>query len=246
MGIFKRYPDKPEDIFEDLVGDYKKVFRENLEGIYLFGSGARGDYFPGKSDLNFLILVKENALADLEKTFDVVKKWKKRRVSVPYILTKGFIEKSLDTYPIEFLEMKLHHVCVYGDDALEALKIEPYHVRLQLERELRGKIVLLRRGFLEVEGAERGLIHLFKISVPAFLTYFVSLLYLKNISVPKEREKLIAKVEEHFRLRGDVFSKCLRIKDGNYKLEKQSLLALFNDYVREIERFISIVDEIRV
>lgn len=243
MGIFRRYPIKPEDVFEEFVRDYKNIFQNNLESIYLFGSGARGDYIPGKSDLNFLILLKESGVEELEKAFVVVKKWKKHRVSVPYILTKEFIETSLDTYPIEFLDMKLHHVCLFGEDALQTIEIEPRHVRLQLERELRGKIILLRRGFLETGGTEKGLIALFRESVPAFLTYFVSLLFLRNLGVPREREKLIKDVEDYFGLRGEVFLKCLRVKEGEYKLEKQNLLALFHDYIGEIERFISIVDK---
>ena len=55
-----RIPDKPEEIFQEIILDYKVIFGPDLVSIILYGSGARGEYIPKKSDINFLILLTEN------------------------------------------------------------------------------------------------------------------------------------------------------------------------------------------
>jgi len=38
-----RIPKKPEEIFSEITGDYRKIFGEDLISIILYGSGAGGD-----------------------------------------------------------------------------------------------------------------------------------------------------------------------------------------------------------
>ncbi|MDQ5985354.1 MAG: hypothetical protein CSYNP_01063 [Syntrophus sp. SKADARSKE-3] len=241
-----KIPDKPEDIFEELTADYRRVFGAGLVSITLYGSGAGGAYVAGKSDLNFLIVVKDEAMNLLPRTLDIVAKWKKRRVAVPHIMTRKYILSSLDVYPIEFLNMQLQHVLVYGEDVLGDLSFKGEYLRLQLEREFKGKLLHLRQGFLETEGKDKAIRNLVRASLTAFLSAFKALLRLKDLDIPRDRALLIAAVEEAYGINREVFAKCLDIREGRDSLSKSEIAATFMAYVGEIARLCDEIDEIKI
>src|SRR5512137_826677 len=102
-------PGNPEEIFQTVVKDYQTIFGSDLLSIMLYGSGARGEYIPQKSDINFLILLSDNGINNLSKAFEVVSRWHKSRVSTPLFLTNNYIQASLDVFPIEFLNLKSYY-----------------------------------------------------------------------------------------------------------------------------------------
>ena len=122
---------KPEEIFTEITEDFKKIFKEDLVSIVLYGSGTTDDFVPGKSDLNFLIVLSEDAIDYLDVALETVAQWRKRNVSTPLFMTKSYIESSLDSYPLEFLNMQNNHVLVYGEDVLRGISFESSHLRLQ-------------------------------------------------------------------------------------------------------------------
>jgi hypothetical protein len=80
-------PKKPEDAFAEITDDFRKVFGDDLVSISLYGSGAGSNYLPGKSDLNFLIVLSEQGIDNLDRAIDVVSKWKKKNVAIPLFMT---------------------------------------------------------------------------------------------------------------------------------------------------------------
>lgn len=229
-------PKRPEDVFTPLVEDYRRIFGDGLEAIILYGSGARGSYLPRKSDLNFLIVVSGDSLKRLAEAVPIVAKWRKRRVAVPLVMSERYIESSLDVFPIEFLDMKTYHRVVFGRNILAGLNIKRPHVRLQLERELKGKTIQLRRGFLETADNERGLRELIGVSMKAFLSYFTAMVYLCGFDIPSERTKLVDIVEEHFGLEGGILRRCLAVLEGRDRPPKSELLSLCLAYMELMEK----------
>ncbi|MCH8306175.1 MAG: nucleotidyltransferase domain-containing protein, partial [Candidatus Marinimicrobia bacterium] len=59
--MFKK-PVKPEEVYEEFSSGIESIFGSNLLSIYLYGSGARGEYIQGKSDINFLVVIKSEGL----------------------------------------------------------------------------------------------------------------------------------------------------------------------------------------
>ena len=119
------YPKRPEEIFDAFTGDVKAVFGDDLVGILLYGSAAGEEYRPGRSDLNFLIVLTEKGIDRLDEAFGMVRQWGKRRVAVPLFVTEPYVLGSLDVFPIEYLDMQRRHVCVYGRDILEGGRLRP-------------------------------------------------------------------------------------------------------------------------
>src|SRR4030042_1076971 len=150
-----KIPKTPEEIFPEMTAGFQKIFGEDLVSIILYGSGAGGDYVPGKSDLNFLITLTDRGIEGLDRALETVGRWRKRNVAIPLFMTGAYLTGSLDAYPVEFLNMKRNYKVVSGEDVLAPLTFAHQHIRLQLERELRGKLLHLRSGCLATGGRPR-------------------------------------------------------------------------------------------
>ncbi len=239
-------PKKPEEIFAEFTSDFQKIFGAHLISISLYGSGAREDYAPGKSDLNFLIVLSEEGIGDLKKVHTVLPGWRKRRVAIPLIMTKSFILSSLDSYPIEFLNMKRHYVPVFGEDVLKELTFNRSSLRLQAERELKGKILLLRARYLETEGKEDRIKDLIRESITAFVSIFNALLYLTGMDIPKGRSEVVRAVSETFSVDAEAFLKCVEIKEERGRAPLSEMEKIFENYLRELVLLTEKVDRMDV
>lgn len=237
-----KIPDRPQDTFVPLTQDYLKVFDKELVSLILYGSAAGGHYIKGKSDINLLVLLTPAGMEKLADVLDTVHTWKKRRVAVPLVMTRDFIQSSLDSYPIEFLNMKNSHILIYGENILASLSIKPADLRLQIERELRGKLVLLRQGYLEAEGKARQLKKIISNSFTAFISIFNALLYLKQGKAPQGRRETINEMGKLFTIDAAVFTTCADIKEEIDHLSGEEAVNIFNKYVREVDKLCNIVD----
>jgi predicted nucleotidyltransferase len=236
---------KLEDIFPEIVSDYKNLFSDDLISIILYGSAAGHDYRPGKSDLNFMIVLSDNGIDNIDKALPIIKKWRKKHVAIPLFLTKEYIRTSLDVFPIEYINFQQAHLLVFGENILEGLVFEVEHVRLQCEREIKGKLLLLRQAFLETEGKERGLKTVINESLVALLAIFEALLYLKQIDIPKRKHSLIQTMAREFDISAELFEKLLDVKEVKLNPKVHELREMFQQLlgeVRELSVLINIAD----
>jgi predicted nucleotidyltransferase len=239
-----KFPKNPEQVFQEFTSDYRKIFGEDLIAIILYGSAARGEYVPKKSDINFLIILSDNGIKNLRSVLPLIPKWKKKNVSTPLILTEKYIQSSLDSFAIEFLTMKQNCRVVYGEDIFEKIEIKPEHLRLQCEREMRGKLLHLREGYLNTNGKPAQLIRLISRSLSAFSSIFSALLSLKNEEVPGSKRDIFKKTAEVFMLDHSIFEKVLELKNAKSKLKKEQLYGLMEQYIEQIEKLTDITDQL--
>lgn len=235
-------PAHPEEIFADFTDDFKKAFGDDLISIILFGSGATGEYVPGKSDLNFLVVLAVVSASSLRRAMDAVARWRKRMVNTPLFMTPDYIASSLDTYPIEFLDMKANYRLVYGKDVLQDLRFQPAEVRVQCERELKGKLLHLRQAYLESGEKTRKLRGAVAASITTFISIFQGLLSLRNVPIPRTREEIIQLVAAEYQMNAPVLLRLLQIRKGTVKVPAQELSELFRSYIGEIEALSDRVD----
>ncbi|MBC8184524.1 hypothetical protein H8E88_25800 [candidate division KSB1 bacterium] len=239
-----KIPKKPEQIFEQFSNDYKNAFGENLISIILYGSAAKGEYVYKKSDINFLIILNETGIGQLKKALPLIKRWQKRKVSTPLILTKEYIHSSLDSFPIEFLTMKQNHKVVFGEDIFAELKIKDKDLRLQCEREIRGKLLHLRESYLNTYGENRLIKQLLRLSVPTFTSIFSALLHLKKVEIPPSKKEIFKLTADEFDIDYPVFEKLIKLNENGIKLNKEQLNQLVEQYIQQIRQLTNIVDKL--
>jgi predicted nucleotidyltransferase len=238
----KKHIEDPRTIFKEVTEDYKAVFEGDLVAIVLYGSAAGPDFQPGSSDINFMVALTEKGIDRLDQAFDVVAKWRKRGAAVPLFVTEAYIRGSLDVFPIEYLGFQRTHVQVFGKEILHPLEIKPEFLRLQCEREIKGKLLLLREAFLESGGKAKHLTAVVKEAVPALIAIFEGLLYLKNIPIPGTRRETVRAAADALGIDGGVFDGILNIREGKSSLKDEAAAAVFKGCLREMRRLSHIID----
>ena len=239
-----KIPGEPSEVFDEVTRDCREAFGDDLQGIFLFGSGAGSEYVPGKSDINFLILVTPGGMDRLERIVPFFKRWRRRKITLPLLLTREYIDSSLDTFPIEFYNIRERHETVYGEDILATLEIDGEQLRLQCEREIKGKLLHLRQGFLVVGRNRRKLRELISSSVTPFVAIFRALLFIKGVASDAGGMEVIAAVCREYGLDFDLFEELVRLKEGKLGLDGSALQVKLKAYMGEVEKLSRIVDDV--
>jgi predicted nucleotidyltransferase len=240
--MMARAPQKPDEIFSEFTHDYQEIYGTDLLSVVLYGSGARGDYIPGRSDINFLIVLTEDGIKGLYKAHKVVAKWHKRNVATPLFMTQ-YIATSLDTFPLELLNIKRDYKVVWGKNPLGRIRIRKRQLRLQLEREVKGKLLQLREAYLTSEGRGRSLVAVASQSLTAFLSIFQGILFLREKETPHQRGAIIKAIAAETGLAAEPFEQLLEIKEGKARLSVKKMKGLMESYIEEIRRLAFWVDE---
>jgi len=238
-----RTPQTPDEIIPEFTNDYQRIYGDDLISIVLYGSGARGAYIPRRSDLNFLIVLTEEGIKDLSKAFKVVARWRRRRVTTPLFMTNEYIAASLDAFPLEFLNIKQHYRVVWGKDPLARIKINHKRLRLQVEREIKGKLLQLRGAYLASRGWGINLVALASQSVIALLSIFQGILYLRDREIPHQRDDVIKAIATETGLAEEPFVRLLEVKEGKIKRPARVMKGLMKSYIEEVSRLAVWVDK---
>jgi len=239
-----KIPSKPEEIFGDFAHDYKEVFGADLISIILYGSAARSEYVPKKSDINFMIVLTDEGIHALGKALPLVPKWLKRNVSTPLFLTKQYIRSSLDSFPIEFLNFKAAYRLIAGEDVLADISFDNALLRLQCEREIKGKLLQLREAFLETQGKRQRIEGLISLSLSTFFSIFQAVLFLRERDPATDKRHLIGIAAGETGIDSTLFLNLLAIKEGKKKLTTKEAVPLMERYINEIKKLSIWIDGI--
>jgi len=232
----------PKEIFPEIVTDYESIYGGDLVSILLYGSATGKDYRPGKSDINFMIVLSEQGIEQLDRAFPVIKKWRKRNVAIPLFLTETYVATSMDVFPIEYLNFQRDYVPVFGKDILKDLSFDVEFIRLQCEREIKGKLLILREAYLESSGKGRALKEVIRNSIPALVAIFEALLYIKGQDIPKEKRSIVRNACEAVDIDFGIFEKLLDIKEGKSKPGGSEIGDIFKGYLVEMRKLSKLVD----
>jgi predicted nucleotidyltransferase len=225
-----------QSLLDEYTSQIKGLFGMNLVSVVLYGSSVTGEYHPKRSDLNILIVLGDASLSELRKARDVFHAWHKKHKVVPLVMDEAYIKTSLDTFPIEFLNMRAQYRVLYGRDVLAGLRFDKKWVRLQAERELKGKLLRLQQVYLEVRKADKELAQVIYDSLNTFTAIFRALLFLKDQEHAASKQEVLSAVCREFGLEEGVFTDLWRVRNGELELKGRELEHLFEQYFQEIKK----------
>lgn len=187
--------DEMEQIIQEKVASaverWKGFWGDSLKSAYLYGSASRGSWNPKSSDINLLLILDEKGYDRWPDAADIANRRLKKGFALPLILTENYIRSSADVFPMEFLDMKLFHETLYGEDLFASLEIKSEDLRVQAEREVKGKWVQLRQAALDRGGNTAGMRDLLGLSVPTWMAVFQSLIVVNGGDVPRDKRETI-------------------------------------------------------
>jgi predicted nucleotidyltransferase len=229
--------EKVTPFFTEITATYD----DNLHSIYLVGSVLTEDYIKKVSDINSVIVLKEMDLKFLDIVAPLGKKYRKKRISAPLLMTPEYIQKSLDVFPIEFLNFQLIHRTLLGEDILADLNIDRGDLKRQCEREIKGKLIWLRQGYISSMGDRRLLANTIIRQFTGYVPLFRGLIKLLNETPPINHEDVVAMLSRLTGTETDIFEDTFSMKKKLFKPTLEQLHTLFEKYYQATERLLEVV-----
>lgn len=233
-----------EKVLNTLVSEMKNNYGDNLVGLFLYGSGASGDFHEKFSDLNILCVLREISVELLKKAEKTVTWFVKQGNPPPLFFTLEEVEQAHDVFPIEFLDIQANHRLLFGRDIFENLEIERGNHRLELEHELRTKLIGLRQSFLAVSHNAKAVEDLMLRSLSSFITLFRHILILMGESVPIPKRDIIRLFCAKSHVDESLFLGLLKTREEGRALTASEVGPMFQRYYEEIGKLTKLVDQL--
>lgn len=227
---------------EKLVEELKRACPQGLKSVILYGSAAAGDHAGKKSDYNVLVVTDSLDIDTLNALSKTARSWARAGNPAPLMFTAERLAQAADVFPIELLDIRECHKVLYGENVAETLEIDAGNLRLEIEHELRGKLIRLRQSYLLTQGKDKAVADLMIQSLSTFLVLFRASLRLFEDQVPQKKFEALDKLAGHLTFDTAVFRTVQNLKDGTQKSKEVAVSELFNNYLKTIECVIDAVD----
>jgi hypothetical protein len=219
-----------------------EVLRERLKCVLLYGSAAAGDFLPGASNYNLLVIVDPLGVAELRSVQPPLVAWDRAGHPIPRLFTPAQLESSLDAFPIEMLDIQQSRRVLMGPDLLADMRVEPLHLRLAVERELTGKLLSLRGKFAICADRPRAVQDLMLGSLSTFLVLFRAALRLYQENVPDVKLEALRALAEHIPFDTAPFERLFEAKQRSSAGSRAVADVAFPEYLASIESVVQAVN----
>lgn len=226
---------------EELTSKMRSACGDNLRSVVLYGSAAAGDQAGKRSDYNILVVLNRLGMKDLSAISDISEKWARAGNPAPLLFTWDRLRQSGDVFPIELSDIKENHKILFGDNPLGGIPINSANMRMELEHELKGKLIQLRERFLLTRGKPGKVRELLIASLSTFLVLFRAALRLHGETPPAKKLQALEVLRKHIEFDDEVFRLVADMKAGK-KHPELDPLELFERYLKNVEAVTDAVD----
>jgi hypothetical protein len=231
------------------ASEVRGIHGDAVVAVTLTGEAASAGYRPRKTPLTTVVVLEKVDADALRRTRPRLRAWRRRRIPTPLMMDPLYIQSALDVFPLEFLEIGDHHQSLWGSsDPFENLAVDLSHLRLQVEEQLRGKMLHLWEAYLEAGASRRALRRLLLETMPGFAMILRGLLRLHQGEAdgaearPDACEALLAAVERAFGVALPTFHRLETVRQGQASLASGELEACFDGYLGEVRTLVRTTD----
>lgn len=142
---------RPMEEFRELLDG---LAGQDLLGLTVFGPILSPDFDQYEVSASSVMVLQKVDLLMLRRLSEHGPHLGRLRIAAPLIMTPAYIQASLDTFPLELLDIHQHHQTLRGTDYFERLDFQPNFLRLQCEHEFKRVLIRLRQGLLASAGRD--------------------------------------------------------------------------------------------
>ena len=209
----------------------------------LYGSAARDDFIPGRSDINLMLVLDQidpQILRSLGRAFTG---WRKGSQEPPLILSRTEWERASDAFPIEITDMRLSYQVLRGPDPVQGIRVERTDLRKAVEREFRGKLLRLRQGYATYAPDPKALGMLALQSAATILVLLRGVLTLIGKPVPTEANELASAAAQALGFQAEPLQHVVR-----HRAEREWRCGAteFEKYMETVEQAARFVDQLQL
>lgn len=235
FAVFEGLPSETQTTIRSYTKEVGNLFGTLLEGALLYGSAVRGDFLPGRSNLNFLLLLVAHDRSKLAAYAKLHKKWAREQVIVPLLLTEADLSASVALFPLEYMEIQEQHRLLMGRDPFIGLHVDTGGLELQIRQNLRANLLRLRQRFVEGGGTEEAITILLPLSLTAVLPCIRGLQRLAQRKASGSAEQLLLEWQEVTEMDCSGFLDVLHLKRGLISPGPVEVPRLYDRYAANLE-----------
>jgi predicted nucleotidyltransferase len=235
----ERWNSLPEDTRDTLRAFVKGVttsFGDALETVLLHGSAARGDYLPGRSNLNLLLVVEKHDLDALRRSAATQRRWSRDGIVVPLVVTGQELRATLDLFPLDYLELRQYHLVLDGRDPFVQIDPDRRSLSRQCAQEIRSNLLRTRQRFVEGGATSDVIEALLPISVTSLLPCLRALAYMKGRPAAHSTESFLEGIGSVIGVDCGTILEAWRVKAGTSTPGKHEMPRLLERYLVTLEQ----------
>jgi hypothetical protein len=153
--------------------------------------------------------------------------------------------RAADVFAIEIADMRDAHEMLHGTDPLAGWQVDDGTMRLQAERELRGKLLQLQTGLLVAAETPADVGTLLMQSLPSFTTYMRTIIRLADRPVPPTTPEVITQAATIVGADAEVYHRVWTARQARQTLKIAVDDALVDAYYNTAEKMADYVDTLR-
>lgn len=234
-------PSEVQQLLKRYVKETTALLGSQLEGILLYGSAVRGEFLPGRSNINLLLMVSGYDREGLKRYAKAHKRWSREQFVVPLVLTEADLTQPGTVFPLEYLEIQEQHRVLWGRDPFIGLHIDRTHLAYQVRQGLQGNLVRLRQRFIEGGGTEEAIAMLLPLSLTALLPCLRGLQRLAGQPPLFQSEALLAGIQAMTGIDLTGLNDVLHLKRGIITPGPVEVPRLFDRYAANLDALIALV-----
>ena len=235
----------PDEYLQQLrayVKDVQRLYGDALDGVLLYGSAVRGEFLPGRSNLNVVLIVKSARADQLKKYGAVHRRWAKEQVVVPLFVTQADLPAMSLVFPLEYLEIQEQHRLLAGQDPFVGFKVDQRHLLAEVLQSLRGNLLRVRQRFIEGGGTEEAITILLPLSLTAILPVLRGVQRLLGRPVLSQGEPLLKEFETFLSIDLSGLRDAWLLKRGQISPGQKEIPRLMERYLECLERLVQAVE----
>ncbi len=190
--LFAALPPSVGPRLEELESALVAALGSELLALLVFGSAVRGDFRPGHSDIELMIVLKSAAPDKLSAIATPLALARYAIRVEPMLLTSDEIPRAADVFPLLYDGIRHSHTLLHGEDPFSQLNISDRHRRLRIEQELRETQIRLRRVVTDTLGQPAEMVSPVLRKLRQARAPLHALLLLRRVDCPEPIEQVIA------------------------------------------------------
>jgi hypothetical protein len=227
-------------VLEEFRTEVEKIFGEDLVSLTIYGSHAAEEPESPSGEVPVLVVVRALRREAFNAYRNIAHRYARRGIPPPPIFTEDFFRNSSDVFPLEFLGMSSLRRVISGKDVVADLEITAKNLRHQVEFEMKGKLLALRRMYMGAFG-NKALLGILRDTAGPIVSVARGLLLLSNREAPHGKTEILDAIEKNFGVALPALREALAARGGE-KIPPARAEELFFAYQNEVERLCSLAD----
>lgn len=183
--------DVVQRIVEPFLKECDRLLGRGYSAV-LHGSVVRGEYLEGWSDVNLLLVLEGATPEVLAALTGPFAGWARSHQPPPLLLTRPEWRRAADVFPVEITDIRSAYRLLRGDDPIAEVAVRPADLRAALERDLRGRLLRLRQGYVALAADPGALAGLARDTAPSVVVLLRAALVLAGAQIPPARTDVAA------------------------------------------------------